>query len=167
MPSMKHLPGLLFLTLVALLVTALPARAEEFRRGLSAFNRGEYGEALQEWLPLARRADADAQAGIGYLYFKGLGVPQDDAEAANWFQRAAEQGQPEAQLFLGMLSYQGKGTEQSYVLAYKWCELAQSNGAAYALPCREAAELRMTRAELAESARLVEDWFARHQRPLP
>jgi len=165
---MKGLPGLrLSLVLAGLISGAVPATAQDFRRGLSAFNRGEYGETLQQWLPLARLEDADSQAGLGYLYFKGLGVPQDYAEAAIWFGRAAEHGQPEAQLLLGLLNYYGEGVMQSYVLAYKWCELAQSNGASYALPCREAAELRMTQAELAESARLVDDWFARHQHPAP
>jgi len=163
---MRRLPGLgLSLVLVGLLGGAVPAAAQDFRRGLSAFNRGEYGETLQQWLPLARLEDADAQAGLGYLYFKGLGVLQDYGEAAVWFSRAAERGQPEAQLLLGLLNYSGDGVTQSYVLAYKWCELAQSNGASYALPCREAAELRMTQAELAEAARLVDDWFARHQHP--
>jgi TPR repeat protein len=166
--SMKWLPRARFsLVLLGLLSAAGPAAAQDFRRGLSAFNRGEYEETLRQWLPLARRADADAQAGLGYLYFKGLGVQQDYAEAAIWFGRAAEKGQPEAQLFLGFLSYSGEGVTQSYVLAYKWCELAQSNGASEALPCREAAELHMTPAELAESERLVDDWFARHQHPAP
>jgi len=164
--AIKRLPRLrLSLVLVGLLSGADPAAAQDFRLGLSAFNRGQYGETLQQWLPLARLDDADAQAGLGYLYFKGLEVQQDYTEAAIWFRRAAEHGQPEAQLFYGLLNYYGEGVTQSYVLAYMWCELAQSNGASYALPCREAAELRMTQAELAESARLIDDWFARRQHP--
>jgi len=111
---MRRLPGLgLSLVLVGLLGGAVPAAAQDFRRGLSAFNRGEYGETLQQWLPLARLEDADAQAGLGYLYFKGLGVLQDYGEAAVWFSRAAERGQPEAQLLLGLLNYSRRNLDRA------------------------------------------------------
>jgi uncharacterized protein len=157
--------------LMALVVTALAfapasraddARSEDFRTGLTAYNRGNYAESYRRWQPLAQLGNPDAQAGMGYLYYKGLGVPQDYAAAADWFRQAAEQGQPEAQLFLGTLFYNGIGVRQSYVQAYKWCDLAQSNGASQAGPCREAAQQRMSEAEVDESARLVTEWFTRH-----
>lgn len=145
-----------------LALIAAPARAEDFRQGLSAFNRAEYAESLRLWAPLAEHGNPDAQASLGYLYYHGLGVRQDYAEAAGWFRRAAEQGQPDAQLFLGTLFYNGTGVRRSYVEAYKWCDLAQSNGASQAAPCREAAQQRMSDPELAESNRLVAEWFGRH-----
>lgn len=150
---------------IALLVlSGAPARAEDFRLGLSAFNRAEYTESLRLWGPLAESGNPDAQAGVGYLYYHGLGVRQDYKRAADWFQRAAEQGQPDAQAFLGTLFYNGIGVRQSFVQAYKWCDLAQSNGAQQADPCREAAQQRMNDAELDESMRQVTEWFARHGR---
>jgi len=162
---MRYRAGWIGLLTAALLSAAAPSQAQDFRRGLSAYNLGDYAESLRQWQPLAEREDRDAQEGLGYLYFKGLGVAQDFAEAADWFRRAAEHGQPEAQLFLGMLHYDGNGVRQSYLLAYKWCDLAQANGAAQAMPCREAAALRLSEAEIAESSRLVSEWFARHQLP--
>jgi uncharacterized protein len=155
------------LSLAALLSLALPAAAQDFRRGLSAYNIGDYAETLRQWRPLAEQDDPAAEAGLGYLYLKGLGVGQDFAEAARWFGRAAEQGQPEAQLFLGLLHYDGSGVPRSYVLAYKWCDLAQTNGAPAASSCREAAALRMTEDQLAESTLLVEQWYARHSSGAP
>ena len=151
----------IFLALAVWLLAAAPVAAQDFRAGLSAYNRGDYRTALNVWRTLADRGDANSQAGMGFLYFKGLGVTQDYAQAADWFRQAAEQGQPEAQLFLGTLHYSGTGVRQSYVLAYKWCDLAQSNGASQAGPCRDAAGLRMTDAEITESTRLVDEWFAR------
>ena len=53
----------------------------------------------------AEQGDPAAEAGIGFLFHKGLGVAQDDAEAATWFVKAAEQGQAEAQLLLGTLFF--------------------------------------------------------------
>ena len=149
-------------SVLALVLAGGAARADDFRLGLSAFNRAEYAESLRRWGPLAEQGNADAQAGLGYLYYHGLGVRQDYAQAANWFRRAAEQGQPEAQAFLGTLFYNGVGVKRSYIQAYKWCDLAQSNGAQQADPCREAAQQRMNDDELAESNRLVSEWFAQH-----
>ncbi|MEI8376492.1 MAG: hypothetical protein WCJ35_27055 [Planctomycetota bacterium] len=45
----------------------------------------------------ARRGDAGAQYNLGVCFRDGLGVPQDNVEAAIWFRNAAEQGDTEAQ----------------------------------------------------------------------
>jgi uncharacterized protein len=143
-------------------VLTTPARADDFRQGLSAFNRAQYTDSVRLWRPLAEQGNPDAQTGLGYLYYHGLGVQQDYAAAAEWFRQAAEQGQPDAQLFLGTQFYNGIGVRQNFVQAYKWCDLAQSNGASQAGPCREAAQQRMSDVELAESSRLVTEWFGQH-----
>jgi uncharacterized protein len=147
-----------------LVLTAAPARADDFRQGLSAFNRAEYTESVRLWRPLAEQGNADAQAGLGYLYYHGLGVRQDYTAAADWYRRAAEQDQPDAQLFLGTLFYNGTGVRQSFIEAYKWCDIAQTNGASQAGPCREAAQQRLSDLELAESMRLITAWFGQHGR---
>src|SRR2546430_17214110 len=76
---------------------------DEFRRGLSAFNAAEYATALNIWRPLAERGEPRSQAGIGFMYHRGMGVRADDREAAIWLLRAAEHGQAEGQLMLGIL----------------------------------------------------------------
>ena len=43
------------------------------------------------------RPTVPARAALGFLYFRGLGVPQDDAERIRWTRRAAEQGNARAQ----------------------------------------------------------------------
>jgi TPR repeat protein len=37
-----------------------------------------------------------AQCSLGMMYRKGEGVPKDDAEAAKWFRKAADQGDANA-----------------------------------------------------------------------
>jgi uncharacterized protein len=127
----------------ALFVAAQPAGAgspeEEFRAGLSAFNSGDYAAAMRTWRPLAEENDARSQAGIGFMYHRGLGVKIDDEQAVIWLRKAAEQGQAEGQFMLGSLYFFGKGVPQSYPRAYAWCELAQDNGQAEAQMCRDAA----------------------------
>ena len=131
--------------LVAGLITCLavhPLHAapadQEFRKGLSAYHSGRFAEALRLWLPLAEREDAPAQAGIGFMYYRGLGVAVDYPKAALWLRKAAQHGQPEGQLMLGTLYFYGRGVEQSYVWSYAWCDLAQDGGNADASSCRDA-----------------------------
>ncbi len=128
---------------------------EEFREGLSAFNVGDYATALQFWRPLAQRGEPRSQAGIGFMYHRGLGVAVDDGKAAVWLRRAAEQGQAEGQLMLGMLFYYGRGVAQSYVRAYAWCDLAESDGNSDATLCRDAALESMSEADREQAFRLV------------
>jgi TPR repeat protein len=131
---------------------------EDFRAGLSAFNGGDFAAALRLWRPLADRNDARSQAGIGFMYHRGLGVKADDVEAAFWLRKAAEQGQAEGQMMLGNLYYFGLGVPQSYAAAYAWCELAQDNGQADAQPCRDAAlEQIREDAQLREAFRMVRE----------
>jgi hypothetical protein len=44
----------------------------------------------------AQQGDAIAQVNLGIIYEKGYGVPQDRAEALNWYRKAAEQGHVDA-----------------------------------------------------------------------
>jgi TPR repeat protein len=146
-------------------VTALgcgTAAAQDFRSGLSAYNGGDYTRAFRDWLGPAEQGDPAAEAGIGFLFHKGLGVTQDDAEAAAWFVKAAEQNQAEAQLLLGSLYFFGQGVRQSYVSAFAWCDIAETNGQSDASECRDAALEHMTPAEMAESYKIVSDWQGRH-----
>lgn len=143
-------------------VSVLPASGQDFRRGLQSYNHGDYSGARDEWQPLAERGDADAQAGLAYLYLKGLGVRQNTTAARDWYARSAEQGYPGAQFILGTMYFYGDGIERDFVLAYAWCELAQANGEPEALECRLAAERRLTAAQVEESLRFVTAWYGRH-----
>jgi TPR repeat protein len=140
-----------------LLFDALRAGADDddFRQGLSEFNIGDYATALKFWRPLAERGEPRSEAGIGFMYHRGLGVGVDDRQAAVWLQRAAEQGQAEGQLMLGVLFYYGRGVTQSYVRAYAWCELAESGGNADATLCRDAALESMSETDREQAFRLV------------
>jgi uncharacterized protein len=128
---------------------------DDFRRGLTAFNTGDYATALQVWRPLAEKGEPRSQAGIGFMYHRGMGVRADDREAAAWLLRAAERGQAEGQLMLGMLYYYGLGVAQSYVQAYAWCELAETNGNGDATLCRDAALEAIPDADREKAFRLV------------
>jgi TPR repeat protein len=144
--------------------TRAGAADDDFSKGLSAFNTGDYMTALRLWRPLAERAEPRSEAGIGFMYHRGLGVATDDREAAVWLRRAAEHGQAEGQLMLGMLFYYGRGVPQSYVRAYAWCDMAESSGNADATLCRDAALESMPDSDRQEAFRLVVDLRERYGR---
>ena len=49
----------------------------------------------------ASKGDAFAQCQLGLMYASGRGVPQDEAQAVEWLQKAALQGNAFAQSTLG------------------------------------------------------------------
>jgi TPR repeat protein len=89
-------------------------------------------EDLQTVRKKAEAGDADAQLNLGWMYEKGKGVPEDDAEAVKWYRKAAEQGNAKAQYNLAVMYYDGRGVPQDYAEAVKWCRMAAEQGYAYA-----------------------------------
>jgi uncharacterized protein len=74
-----------------------------------AFQRGQYvtafGLATQRALD---KKDPKSMTLVGELYSNGLGVPQDDKKAAEWYQLAAARGDSNAIFALAMFSLQGR-----------------------------------------------------------
>ena len=64
--------------------------------------------------------DPQAQYNRGNDYWYGNGVPQDYAEAANWFRKSAEQGYAEAQYHLGQMLAIGQGIPRDDAEAAAW-----------------------------------------------
>ena len=134
------------------LLLHVPAKAQDFHKGLDAFNAGEYAEAYANWWPLAVRGDAKAQASIGFMFYSGKGVRQDDSQALVWFGRAAEAGQPTAQFFLGLHYLYGKGVPVDRARAHAWCDISLSNGYSEALFCRDAVAAHLSADDMRRSS---------------
>ncbi|MDH2344384.1 tetratricopeptide repeat protein [Bradyrhizobium sp. SSUT77] len=150
------------LVLLVTLTPAIPAHAQSFRQGVSAFQRQDYVTASRIFIPLAERGNAAAQSYLGFLFETGRGVPQNYTEAAMWYRRAAEQGDSRAQYSLGLLYDRGFGVPRDIVEASKWLNLST---AAAPRPAREArARIRdavttkMTRGEVAQARLRALEW---------
>jgi TPR repeat protein len=102
--------------------------------GLSAISDDVFSEEsnIDEIKKLADQGYADAQYNLGVLYYKGEGVPENDAEAMRWFRKAAEQGLAEGQFGLGFMYYNGQGVPINYIEAMKWFRKAAEQGDAEA-----------------------------------
>lgn len=77
----------------------------------------------------AEAGDSEAQLSLGFMYFDGTGVTQNDQEAGKWFRLAAEQGNVRSQHYLG-LQYLvgGMGVVQNYKEALNWFILSAKQG---------------------------------------
>ena len=83
------------LILPVLLLTLLvgtPAFSDDFQRGLTAYQSGDYATALREWTPLAEQGNASAQHKMGWMHHEGKSVPQDNTTVVKWYKLTAEQG---------------------------------------------------------------------------
>ena len=155
--------GRMAIGLVAALLVALPAGAQDLKKGLAAYQRGDYATALKEWRPLAKIGVAAAQNNLGVIYRKGHGVPRDYGEALKWYLRAADQGNVNAQYSLGLMHFRGNGVAQDFVLAHLWFSLSAAGGNKYGFEARGIAATRMTRAQIAEAEKLAREWRAKHK----
>jgi TPR repeat protein len=95
--------------------------------------RLEEESTAAEPLTLEQRAvagDAVAQYNLGVMYYEGQGMEQDFKDAAKWFRKASEQGNPGAQINLGLMYLRGKGIMEDDKEAAKWFRKAAEQGIA-------------------------------------
>jgi TPR repeat protein len=104
-----------------------PAWAD-FKKGMDAYQRGDFATALGEWQPLAEQGQAIAQYQLGLLYANGKGVEKDDAKARKWYEKSAIQGHTEAQVNFGILLLYARGGQQDYKMAMYYLRLSANKG---------------------------------------
>lgn len=107
------------LALVIALCTSQVAYASA-QKGIQAFQRGKYEEALKYLQPAADAGDASAMYVLGQMYASGRGVAKDEKAASALFLKAADLGDRNAQQSLGSALMLGEGIEQDMVEALKW-----------------------------------------------
>src|ERR1700733_3120645 len=78
------------------------AQAEqEWERAYPLLQQRQISTALPLLFDAAKRGHPRAQATLGNLYHQGIGVPQDDTKAMQWYALAAAQGHAVAEYSLG------------------------------------------------------------------
>ena len=93
-----------------------------------AFQRGLYKTAYDLALPRAQSGDAAAQTLLAEILSRGLGVPQNAAEAAKWYALAAEQGVPESQFQYALMLLDGRYVKKDEKGAYALMQAAAEAG---------------------------------------
>jgi len=107
----------------------------------------------------AEQGKVDAQFDLGLVYYKGQGVPRDDALARHWFELAATQGLAKAQFATGTMLERGRGGPRSYAAALPWYQRAAEQGYA---PAEDALGRFYGRGlGVARDLKLRTDWYRR------
>lgn len=83
-------------------------------KGELAYKGGYYSYAAIELQKAAFAGNPEAQYALGYMYFYGKGLPENEEYAKYWIDRAAVQGEPLAVEAATMLENQGKITPVLY-----------------------------------------------------
>ncbi|SDE37713.1 SEL1-like repeat protein [Ruegeria marina] len=79
-------------------------------------------------LERARSGDSEAQVALADQLRTGDGLPQNFAESAKWYARAAESGDPAALNRLGQMRFAGLGVAQDHALALDLLSRAAASG---------------------------------------
>ena len=125
---MRSLAG----ALAVFLSASSSSTAGDFENGVAAYNRLDSTTAWRLLRPLAERGDAGAQALVGSMYARGLGITYDGAEAVRWWRKAAEQGDASAQEELATAYFWGDGVQADHSEAARWFRKAAEQGEIFA-----------------------------------
>ncbi|HEY4370579.1 MAG TPA: tetratricopeptide repeat protein [Burkholderiales bacterium] len=120
-------PVLLLFAAALLCGTAAPAFAD-LAAGKRAYAKKDYKRAFPELSAEAKRGRPEAMYLLGKMYAEGQGTAQDDAQAFNWFQKAADANNAPAQGMLGMFYAQGRGATRDNAKSVEWARRAADNG---------------------------------------
>ena len=92
---------------------------------------------------------------IGSMYQRGRGVPQNDAEAMEWFRKSARQGNGGGQNPLGAMYKSGQGVTEDHVRAFAWYDLASKQGIGVAARFKDKLQALMTAEQIAAAHKLI------------
>jgi len=147
---------------VAMIGTAVPARADEFDDAFIAYNSGDFETARIFFRTLAEDGDIRAQFLLGRIYSEAQGVPKNEAESIKWYLMAAGGGDIVSQLALGTMYVNGRGVKQDFVQAYSWFTIVAQSGSrvmtSQALDVRDLIEQMMTSAQIEEAETIAAVW---------
>jgi TPR repeat protein len=76
----------------------------------------------------AYAGDVAAQVKLGIIYLTGDGAPRDDAEAAKWLRKAADQDNPMAERYLAEMYFKGRGVPADNEQAARLLQMAADQG---------------------------------------
>jgi hypothetical protein len=119
---------------------------------------------LDQLHQLADKGDPAAEYALGIRFATGDGMKQDDKQAADWFIKAAENGNVKAQATLGTRYWAGnRGVPPSLTQAYFWTVLARAAGDKNSKTFAEFLASHMTRQQAAAIEQQANIWYQQHE----
>ena len=102
--------------------------SDMYNKGLEAYKKKDYTEAVKWYRKAAEQGYANAQNNLGNCYYYGRGVTQDYYEAVKWYRKAAEQGNANAMSWMGYFFENGEGVTKNLHEAIRWYKLGTEKG---------------------------------------
>jgi len=122
--------ALLFALLAFFLLHAPPAMSGPYEDGgIAHYDKAEIATFISQTKRAAASGDAVAQFDLGYLYARGMGMPQNHRQALIWLRKSAEQGLARAQNHLGLAYIEARGgIPRNYKEAAGWFRKSAEQG---------------------------------------
>ena len=96
--------SLLFCMLSLMLLSCTsPKMSQELEQGKVNFVAGDYKKAFHSLMPVAANGNPQAEYAVGYMYYYGYGVAQDNESGLFWMQKSADQNFEPAVKALNMI----------------------------------------------------------------
>jgi uncharacterized protein len=111
--------------LALFVVTCLAGDLED---GVKFQERNDYAKAASAFQKAAAKGNIEAQRRLGFMYYHGEGVAQDNKRAVTLFEKAAEAGDIQSASNLAKMYEFGMGVEQDYKRAVAWYRTAADMG---------------------------------------
>ena len=98
----------------------VPCFAGDLEDGVKLYEHKNYAQAANVFQRAAVRGNAEAQRRLGFMYYHGEGVVQDNKRAVTLFEKSAEAGDIESASNLAKMYEFGMGVEQDDARAAEW-----------------------------------------------
>ncbi|MCG8325150.1 MAG: sel1 repeat family protein [Thiotrichales bacterium] len=130
---------------------------------MRALEQGDYISAFQQFDVRARAGDPIAQYNLGFMYYGGEGIDQDETQAFYWFNQSARAGYAPSQDVLAYMYNHGLGVDRDRVRAYVWYSIAATNGIFLAESIRKKLFKELGSVEQIQADLMVEDYMKHYQ----
>jgi len=115
-----------YILVLTLMISVL--LAGNYEKGMTAYNQGNYKEAVRLYTLSSTEGNCNAQVKLGLMYEIGFGINQDYKEAVRLYTLCANQGNAEGQLHLGLMYAMGQGVQLDKTAAFNWWSQAAKQG---------------------------------------
>lgn len=144
---------IVFAVLVASLFFCLPSLAYQYNE-----EDEDLAANITDIIASAKRGSAESEYKLAQAYQNGEGVRKDEVEAAEWYERSANQGYADAQMAMGFIYRGAYPRYMNKILSYMWFDLASKSGDEHAFELRNDVAWSMTEPELEQARKLSSEW---------
>jgi TPR repeat protein len=110
------------------LLVAAPCFAGDLEDGVRLYDQKRYAQAITAFQKASAAGNGEAQRRLGFMYYHGEGVAQDNKRAVTLFETSACAGDTISASNLGMMYEYGLGVDQDDARAASWYRKAAELG---------------------------------------